>query len=286
MKKYKKIIIVVLCFALLLSMFSISAFAVDETTAASSDIMPLDDEGYFYYVPAGWHFADFEFSGTFILSSFNYPMVSFSDFSIADDVFEFQSNSLLPSDDFLLISFIPIPAFSDYSLPLDITNSTFFISSGWTIPANFDDSESPSDLIINDVSYYVNYYIGATTTSGDDLSYVDNSLVFAPVGGEPIVLTSSDSFTISGNFGSIPLFYFVLHNGEVLSPPTVLDSILEAFLSVGSWISGATSSLIPMFWNSADGTLTFVGLLSVSSLALSVVFLVLSLIEKFLRFGG
>lgn len=82
------------------------------------------------------------------------------------------------------------------------------------------------------------------------------------------------------------LVYFLLHNGDVIVPESksLTNDLFSVFGSVGSWISGATSSLVDMFWDGSS--LTFVGILSVSALALSVIFLVLSFIERFLRFGG
>lgn len=66
---------------------------------------------------------------------------------------------------------------------------------------------------------------------------------------------------------------------------TVLDSILEVFTTIGEWIPGAVTNLIPMFY-SAEAGLTFLGVLAVAGLAFSVVFLVMGLIQNFLHFRG
>lgn len=71
----------------------------------------------------------------------------------------------------------------------------------------------------------------------------------------------------------------------------VLNSILEVFSSVGEWIASAVASLIPMFYvtNPADGEtagLTFLGVLAVAGLAISVVFLIIGVIQNFLHFRG
>ena len=65
----------------------------------------------------------------------------------------------------------------------------------------------------------------------------------------------------------------------------VLDAILEVFSSIGEWIPGAVTSLIPMFYT-AEAGLTFLGVLAVAGLAFSVVFLVMGLIQNFLHFRG
>ena len=64
----------------------------------------------------------------------------------------------------------------------------------------------------------------------------------------------------------------------------VLSAILAVFLSVGEWISSAVNTLTPMFW--ANNSLTFVGVLAVSSLALAVSLLILYLISSFIKFRG
>jgi hypothetical protein len=64
----------------------------------------------------------------------------------------------------------------------------------------------------------------------------------------------------------------------------ILQSIFAVFTEVGTWITGAVTDLIPMFY--AEGALTFLGVLAVAGLAFSVVFLVLGLIQNFLHFRG
>lgn len=66
---------------------------------------------------------------------------------------------------------------------------------------------------------------------------------------------------------------------------TVIDSVLEVFTTIGEWIPDAVNSLIPMFYAPESG-LTFLGVLAVSALAFSVVFLIIGLIQRFLHFRG
>ena len=66
---------------------------------------------------------------------------------------------------------------------------------------------------------------------------------------------------------------------------TVLDAILAVFLSIGGWIADAVSAMTPMFWATETG-LTFLGVLAVSGLGFSVVFLVIGLIQNFMHFRG
>lgn len=66
----------------------------------------------------------------------------------------------------------------------------------------------------------------------------------------------------------------------------LLDGMLSIFAFVGEWIVEASSDLAVMFWDPTEGSLTFVGTLAVSALALAVSFLILSLIQRFLKFKG
>lgn len=66
---------------------------------------------------------------------------------------------------------------------------------------------------------------------------------------------------------------------------SILDAILEIFTGVGTWISGAVTKLMPMFYVPETG-LTLIGVLAVAGLAFSVVFLVIGIIQNFLHFRG
>ena len=66
---------------------------------------------------------------------------------------------------------------------------------------------------------------------------------------------------------------------------SVLEAILAVFMSVGEWIGGAITALIPIFWVAETG-LTFLGVLAVAGLAISVTFLLIGLIQNFLHFRG
>ena len=66
---------------------------------------------------------------------------------------------------------------------------------------------------------------------------------------------------------------------------SVIDSILEVFMVIAEWIPTAITSLVPIFWN-AEAGLTFMGVLAVAALAISVVFLIMGIIQRFLHFRG
>lgn len=68
----------------------------------------------------------------------------------------------------------------------------------------------------------------------------------------------------------------------------VLTAILAVFTSIGQWFSTAFNNIIPIFWQvgegSTGGSLTFMGVLAVAGLAFSVVFLLIGIVQRFLKF--
>lgn len=71
---------------------------------------------------------------------------------------------------------------------------------------------------------------------------------------------------------------------------TVLNSILAVFTAIGEWFSEFVPTLFGLFWTAgesgSEGSLTFLGVLAVAGLAISIVFLVVGLIQNFLHFRG
>lgn len=309
MKKYKKIIIVALCIALLMSMFTVSAFAVDTPEGG------VVSHGGVFYVDSGWTipedsgFVRFDgFYGTVVAYgiagySFDFDSVYFGFNAInevsADTIYFYNQSTqigvaMTPSSDFVFTISVDLPVVP-FSPLNDFLNNyvefvpygpeysvTFDISENWTCPAGFFNTSG--DFSVGDNSY-TSLALGS---DGDEA--VANSVHFSSMFRDvSFLFADSFSFTAYEYFPEdyLNLFYFGFHNGEVntfIVPPTILESMFGTFSSVGQWISGAASSLVSMFWDGSS--LTFVGILSVSALALGVVFLILSFIERFLRFGG
>lgn len=71
---------------------------------------------------------------------------------------------------------------------------------------------------------------------------------------------------------------------------SILTSILLVFSGIGEWIVTTIPKMLNLFWDStlADGAggLTLLGVLAVAGLAISVVFLLIGFIQKFLHFRG
>lgn len=64
---------------------------------------------------------------------------------------------------------------------------------------------------------------------------------------------------------------------------TILTAILEVFSSIGTWIVETIAELMPMFYVAETG-LTLLGILAVCGLGMSVIFLLIGIIQSFLRF--
>lgn len=74
----------------------------------------------------------------------------------------------------------------------------------------------------------------------------------------------------------------------------ILTRVLDVFEAMGEWIPSAVNSLIPLFYTApttvegvaVPGSLTFLGVLAVAGLSISVVFLLIGIIQNFLHFRG
>ena len=69
-----------------------------------------------------------------------------------------------------------------------------------------------------------------------------------------------------------------------------LTAITEVFSAMGTWLVSFINALIPLFWNQGSGdtpgSLTFLGILAIIGLAISIFFLVMRVIENFLHLRG
>lgn len=64
----------------------------------------------------------------------------------------------------------------------------------------------------------------------------------------------------------------------------IVNAIFDVFTAIGTWIVGAFTQLIPIFWNTTDNTLTFMGVLAVIALGINVILLFIGIIQRFLKF--
>ena len=66
---------------------------------------------------------------------------------------------------------------------------------------------------------------------------------------------------------------------------TIINSILEVFEALGTWLTETIPTLMSMFYVAESG-LTFLGALAVAGLGISVIFLLIGIVQNFLHFRG
>lgn len=70
----------------------------------------------------------------------------------------------------------------------------------------------------------------------------------------------------------------------------IITSIFSVFSETGKWLIQFIPTLISLFWNEGSGetpgSLTFLGILALIGLSISVFFLIMGLIQNFLHFRG
>lgn len=70
----------------------------------------------------------------------------------------------------------------------------------------------------------------------------------------------------------------------------VISAMTAVFSAIFDWIIEAIPSVVAVFWTAGDGNtggqLTFLGVLALVALAISIFFLVLGLIQNFLHLRG
>lgn len=64
----------------------------------------------------------------------------------------------------------------------------------------------------------------------------------------------------------------------------IITAILAIFEAIAEWFVTIVPTVLSIFW--AEGALTILGALAVCGLAISVIFLVMGVIQKFLHFRG
>ena len=67
---------------------------------------------------------------------------------------------------------------------------------------------------------------------------------------------------------------------------TVVTAITGVFTEIANWISTTIPSITEVFYDAEAGSLTFLGVLAVVALGISIFFLLMGLVQNFLHFRG
>lgn len=66
---------------------------------------------------------------------------------------------------------------------------------------------------------------------------------------------------------------------------TIISSITGVFDAVMTWFASAFAKIVPIFY-ATEGGLTFLGVLAVTGLSISVFFLLVGIVQNFLHLRG
>lgn len=69
-----------------------------------------------------------------------------------------------------------------------------------------------------------------------------------------------------------------------MAESTVLTAVLAVFTAIADWFTNILPTIMTMFY--AEGALTFLGVLAVAGLGVSIIFLLIGVISNFLHFRG
>lgn len=65
----------------------------------------------------------------------------------------------------------------------------------------------------------------------------------------------------------------------------IVTAITDTFDAIGAWLVGAVGDMVPMFYDASTG-LTFLGTLALIGLGISVSFLLIGIVQRFLKLGA
>lgn len=66
----------------------------------------------------------------------------------------------------------------------------------------------------------------------------------------------------------------------------MIEAITNVFAGLGDWLVSYLPSVMEIFYDSASNSLTFLGVLAICGLAISIFFLLMGVIQNFLHFRG
>lgn len=66
----------------------------------------------------------------------------------------------------------------------------------------------------------------------------------------------------------------------------MITAITNVFTGLGDWIADYMPTIFGIFYDQTANSLTFLGVLSVGGLAISIFFLLMGIIQNFLHFRG
>lgn len=177
---------------------------------------------------------------------------------------------------------IPTSVFAVYDLDIVYDSVTYeFFSLAGDVVLDEQINEycivsAANSIVFFNGSFYLGFYFPVDDVVFQTVNHSGSTLdevEFIISGGDDV--SNSDLISSLNTYATVTL---------PAPPPSILDVVISLFTAVGEWISNAVTAIIPMFW---DGeSLTFVGVLVCAALAVSVSFLIINVISRFLNFRG
>lgn len=66
----------------------------------------------------------------------------------------------------------------------------------------------------------------------------------------------------------------------------MIEAITNVFTGMGDWIAQYMPTIMSIFYNTETNTVTFLGILALCGLAISIFFLLMGVVQNFLHFRG
>ena len=66
----------------------------------------------------------------------------------------------------------------------------------------------------------------------------------------------------------------------------MIQAITDVFTGMGDWIAKYMPTIMSIFYNTETNTVTFLGILALCGLAISIFFLLMGVVQNFLHFRG
>ena len=66
----------------------------------------------------------------------------------------------------------------------------------------------------------------------------------------------------------------------------LITDMVNIWSSISTWLVGQTSKVTELFWNVNEQELTLLGVLAIAGLGISVIFLLIGIVQRFLHFRG
>lgn len=191
---------------------------------------------------------------------------------------EYVLNSNTESEVFFVCSSVSGDLTLDFFNSLDLSSVSVHI---------YDESKTVVDyytVLSFDEPYYEEGRYFYNSNSYSDLNCLDFVVMSEDLVEDYGTIDSTLYFAYYEGFSIAELSSIFVEFNVTPSESSPLEDIFGLFRAVGNWLATSLGSMLSIFY--VDGKLTLLGVLAVVPLAFSAVFLLISILQRFLKFGG